>query len=64
MNIHYTVVINKKKENHRVQMGQKFKKLLKEEKKRRQKETTHSLRQYYFSKGPWVETLIYDKMSQ
>lgn len=37
MNIHYTIVINKREENQRVQMGQKFKKLLKGGKNKKKK---------------------------
>lgn len=59
MNIHYTIVINKMKENQGLQMGQKFRKLSKEKNgSRRKKENTYSLRSYYLRKGRWVETLI------
>lgn len=39
MNIHYTIVINRMKGNQRVQMGQKFRKLLKGKKEEEGKKT-------------------------
>lgn len=42
MNIHYTTVRIRMKENQKVQMGQKLRKLLKEKSKKNEEKKTHT----------------------